>query len=75
MDRNGYFYIMAVAVAALGTVIAVGALLDGVVVLPVVDGDDLLVGAGIAVAGAGAAMGFRRDRAPDAAEPSGRKAS
>jgi hypothetical protein len=73
MNRNDRDYVLGllgVVVAVLGTVIAVGALLDGVVALPVVDGDDVLVGAGIAVAGAGAAMSLRRQPTSDAAEPS-----
>lgn len=72
MDRNELYYVLGVAVTVLGTVIAAGALLDGVVALPIVDGDDLLVGVGIAVAGAGATMGFRREPASDGVEPSER---
>jgi len=72
MNRADAYYLLSVAVTVFGVAVAGGALLDGVVALPVVDGDDLLVGAGIAVAGAGAAVSVRRDRTVDPAGASGR---
>lgn len=73
MERTDVYYLRSLAAALFGAAIAAGALLDGAVALPLVDGGDLIVGAGIAVAGAGAAMGFRRDRTPEVTEPSGRR--
>jgi hypothetical protein len=65
MKFRRYYELFAVLVTLLGVAIAVGSLLDGLVALPIVDGDDLLVGAGIAVAGAGTMIAARSGTDPD----------
>jgi hypothetical protein len=59
MDRTRVFRAASIAVAVFGASVAVGALSTGLGFQTGIDGDSLLVGAGIAVAGAGAAVGFQ----------------
>ncbi|WP_276258788.1 hypothetical protein [Haloglomus litoreum] len=59
MDRTGLYRGAGIVLAVLGTMIAVGAFLTSLGVPTGIDGDSVLIGAGIAVAGAGAAFQFR----------------
>lgn len=56
MKRRRISVVMGLLVACFGSAIALGALLTSIGVQTGIDGDSVLVGAGIAVGGAGAAF-------------------
>jgi hypothetical protein len=56
MDRRRVYIVAGVLLACFGSVIALGAFLTSIGVQTGIDADSVLIGAGIAVAGAGAAF-------------------
>lgn len=58
MDRTRVYVVAGVLLTCFGSVIALGALLTSMGIQTGIDGDSVLTGAGIAVAGAGAAFHF-----------------
>jgi hypothetical protein len=68
MGRTQFYRALGIALAGFGTVIATGALLTDLGIDTGIDAGSLLVGAGIAVAGAGAAAQFSSEpsETPDA---------
>lgn len=60
MDRTQLLFLASLVVTAFGLVITVGSLLDSLGVQTGIDSEDLIIGAGITVAGAGAAVSFRQ---------------
>jgi len=58
MDRTRVYVVAGVLLACFGSVVALGAMLTNIGIQTGIDGDSVLTGAGIAVAGAGAAFHF-----------------
>jgi hypothetical protein len=58
MNRTRVYVVAGVLLACFGSLIALGALLTSIGIQTGIDGDSVLTGAGIAVAGAGAAFHF-----------------